>query len=206
MLKTHITLVVDSSGSMSSIQEESQNAVNALIEEQKTIDSPCSFIMYEFEGDVRKLYEGPIVNAPEYTLKPGGMTALVDAIGTAINRTGEKLRNMTQSKRPEKVMFMVMTDGHENVSREFSMKQIAEMIKHQETKYQWEFIYMASGLNPEIQATMLGFGAHTHVIATSNSGHSHTMAYNGVSTLMAASRSGQSVSYAANYDADGNLV
>lgn len=206
MLKTHITLVVDSSGSMSSIQEESQNAVNALIEEQKAIDSPCSFLMYEFEGDVRKLYEGSIDDAPEYVLKPGGMTALVDAIGTAINTTGAKLREMSPRDRPEKVLFMVMTDGWENVSREFTTAQVAKMIAHQETKYKWEFIYMASGLNPEAQALNLGFGSHTHVFAASNSGHSHTLAYAGVSRAMAASRSGENVSYTANYDSEGNLV
>lgn len=206
MLKTHITLVVDSSGSMSSIELESQNAVNALIEEQKAVPSPCSFLMYEFEDDVRKIYEGPIAGAPKYTLKPGGMTALVDAIGTAINYTGEKLREIAPANRPEKVLFMVMTDGYENASSEFNMAQVAKMIAHQETKYQWEFIYMASGLNPEAQALSLGFGSHTHVFATTGSGHSHTAAYAGVSRSMAASRSGANVSYTADYDADGNPV
>lgn len=71
---------------------------------------------------------------PKYELVPRGMTALLDAVGRAINETGERLAKMDEADRPGLVVFVVMTDGLENSSKEFSKATIKEMIERQQQK------------------------------------------------------------------------
>jgi len=78
------------------------------------------------------------------TYRAGGMTALLDAVGKTIDEVGTRLANEADENRPEKVIFLVITDGQENSSREYKLDQIQEKIKHQEEKYQWEFVFMGS--------------------------------------------------------------
>ena len=67
---------------------------------------------------------------------PRGSTALLDAVGRAINETGDRLAKMAEPDRPGLVIFVIVTDGEENASREFSKATIKEMIERQQTKYQ----------------------------------------------------------------------
>ena len=59
---------------------------------------------------------------------PRGNTALLDAVGRAINETGERLAKMAEKDRPGLVVFVITTDGLENSSKEFSKAQIKEMV------------------------------------------------------------------------------
>ena len=72
------------------------------------------------------------------------MTALLDAVGQAINQTSERLANLDEKDRPGLVIIVVMTDGLENSSREFSKSQVKEMIEHKRNEYQWHFIFLGA--------------------------------------------------------------
>lgn len=75
---------------------------------------------------------------------PSNTTALLDAVGKTINSTGARLGNMEENELPEKVIFVIITDGLENASCEFSRRQVFDMVTHQREKYNWEFIFLGA--------------------------------------------------------------
>jgi hypothetical protein len=101
----------------------------------------------------------PIEGVPEYVLTPRGGTALLDAVGRAINETGERLAAMPEAHRPGLVVFVVMTDGEENSSREFSKSQIKEKISHQQDKYGWQFVFLGANQDAFAEAGSMGMQA-----------------------------------------------
>ena len=91
------------------------------------------------------------------------MTALLDAVGRAINETGERLAKMAEAARPSLVIFVVMTDGQENSSKEFNKSQIKEMIERQQNDYDWHFTFL--GANQDAFAEAGGMGIHADGVA-----------------------------------------
>ena len=93
---------------------------------------------------------------------PRGGTALLDAIGRAINETGARLAKMKEADRPGLVVFVVMTDGQENSSREFNLAKIREMIEHQQTAYNWQFTFLGADENAFAEAAAMGMAPGGH--------------------------------------------
>jgi hypothetical protein len=154
---THITLVVDRSGSMSSIQTDAQGGINKLIADQKAEPGTASFYLAQFDDVHEDVYgPGPLQDCPTYTLVPRNSTALWDAVGKAIAKTGEYLKALEESERPEKVIFAVVTDGHENASVEWKGDKVREAVKLQTDKYNWQFVFI--GANIDAYATGMGMG------------------------------------------------
>ena len=84
------------------------------------------------------------------------MTALLDAVGRAINETGERLAKLDEKDRPGLVVFVVMTDGLENSSSEFTKPQIKEMIERQQRQYQWHFTFLGANQDAFAEAAAMG--------------------------------------------------
>ena len=149
---TSITLVLDRSGSMEKIKNDTVGALTNFIREQKKFDydndlkTDITFI--EFDDEYKIICRGE--NLKDFSLpefRPRGWTALFDAVGRAIVDTGSRLDGMPSNRRPSKVLFVILTDGEENSSKEYKRHQIADMIKHQREKYSWEFMYLGVGVD-----------------------------------------------------------
>jgi uncharacterized protein YegL len=157
----HVCFVIDESGSMSGREADVVGGFKKVIDEQKeNVSGSCSISYYKFATTVKKVYIGTDVNSVEYLdgkYKPCGLTALYDGIGTAIDEIGKWLSDMPEEERPEKNLIVVMTDGEENHSSEYTASKVKEMIKHQEEKYNWTFVYMGSDLSNAQDANNLGF-------------------------------------------------
>jgi len=95
-------------------------------------------------------------NDPLYVYRPSGMTAMNDGIGTAIDKIGKWLSDMPEEERPSKNLIVIMTDGEENSSKEYTLRQVQEMIKHQTEKYNWTFVYMGMDISNAKAAEDLG--------------------------------------------------
>lgn len=93
------------------------------------------------------------------TFVPRGMTALLDAIGRTINTTGERLAAMAEEQRPGKVIFVILTDGQENTSREMTLEQINQMITRQTEVYNWDFVFIGANQDAIQTGSQLGIGA-----------------------------------------------
>jgi uncharacterized protein YegL len=157
---TDITLVVDRSGSMHEICDDAQGGVNAFISNQAREPGEALLTLVQFDTEYEFIHNGvPIAQAPNYELVPRGGTALLDAIGRAINETGERLRSIAEPNRPGLVIFVVMTDGQENSSREFTKPMIREMIEHQQHKYGWHFTFLGADQDAFAEASSLGMHA-----------------------------------------------
>lgn len=157
---TDITLVVDRSGSMASIQDDAQGGVNAFIAEQAKEPGEALLTLVQFDTEYDFLHKGvPISKVPHYDLCPRGMTALLDAVGRAIIETGQRLAAMNELDRPGLVIFVVMTDGCENSSKEYTKSQIKEMIERQQNKYSWHFTFLGANQDAFAEAGGMGIDA-----------------------------------------------
>lgn len=161
---TDITLVVDRSGSMAKIKEDAEGGVNTFVAEQTKESGEALVTLLQFDTEYEFLHKGmPIRQVPKYELVPRGMTALLDAVGRAINETSERLLKMAEQDRPGLVIFVVVTDGHENSSKEFSKDQLKEMIERQQKGYDWHFTFL--GANQDAFAEAGGMGIHADGVA-----------------------------------------
>ena len=98
---TDITLVVDRSGSMEQVREDAEGGVNSFIAQQAKEPGEALLTLVQFDTEYEFLHQGvPITEVPRYELVPRGMTALLDAVGRAINETGERLTKMEEQDRP----------------------------------------------------------------------------------------------------------
>ena len=108
--------------------------MNAFIKEQANQPGEALLTLVQFDTEYEFVHKAvPMKQVTDYVLEPRGMTALLDAVGKAINETGERLAKMAEADRPGLVIFVIMTDGHENSSKEFTKAQIKEMIERQQS-------------------------------------------------------------------------
>jgi uncharacterized protein YegL len=157
---TDITLVVDRSGSMQAIRADAEGGVNALIEEQRKEPGEAALTLVQFDTEYEVVHRGvPIGDVPAYSLVPRGMTALLDAVGRAINETDERIRSMPEEDRPGLVLFVINTDGLENSSQEFTKDQIKEMIEEQQKENDWHFTFLGANQDSFAEARAMGIQA-----------------------------------------------
>ena len=155
----HVCFVVDSSGSMTSSIDDVKGGFKRIIEEQKAnTKGECAVSYFDFNSTVTEVYRGKDVKEinSELNYTPFGMTALMDGVGIAIDTIGKWLNSMSEDEKPEQNMIVIITDGGENFSKEYSANRVREMIKHQQDKYSWNFVYLGADLNNVKDAIDLG--------------------------------------------------
>lgn len=147
---------------------------------QLTKGNNCSFRNFSISAAVNSIFfvndETDItVNATEnesdplYQYSPNGGTAMNDAIASAINKIGKWLSDMPEEERPSKNLIVIMTDGEENSSKEYTITQVQEMIKHQTEKYDWSFVYMGMDITNKKTADDLGITSRSFASKSSSS-------------------------------------
>jgi hypothetical protein len=157
---TDITLVIDRSGSMGRVRQDTIHGINTFIADQKTGAGTATITAYKFDDVYETLIATTdIKNAQpltEASYVPRGSTALLDAMGRAITETGKRLSETPESGRAGKVVFVTVTDGEENASREYTRARIFDMIKHQREAYKWEFVFLGAGPDAINEARSFG--------------------------------------------------
>ena len=160
---TEIVFILDRSGSMSGLESDTIGGYNSFLKAQREIEGEAKVTTVLFDDEYIKLHDRVDVNdvkpitEKEYFAR--GTTALLDAMGKTIVDIGVKLRDIPEEERPSKVIFVTITDGHENASKEFTYKKINEMISHQQSKYSWEFIFLGANIDAVKEAENLGIKA-----------------------------------------------
>lgn len=144
-----IIFIMDRSGSMTGFSEDTIGGFNSFVEKEKEKDINTYVTTILFDNDYEILYERKEINKVEKLTEkeywPRGTTALLDAIGKTITSFERKIDG--------KALVVIMTDGYENASVEFSKKQIKEMID----KHDWEFIYLGAEIDSYSEASQFGF-------------------------------------------------
>jgi uncharacterized protein YegL len=156
---TRLVIVADRSGSMHYIAGDMDGAIKALLAEQAKLPGQITVDIVTFDTKVEYPYTG--VQPAEVTanlIQPRGSTALNDAVGLTISKLGAELSSLDEDDRPGHVIVVVVTDGYENASREYTAAQIKAMVTEQTDKWGWTFIYLAA--NVDAFATGAAYGFH----------------------------------------------
>jgi len=157
---TSINVIIDASGSMSHLSHDTIGNFNTFLQEQKAYPGEAVFTLCTFNTDYHLVHDFvkiagvPVLDSKTYT--PQGGTALLDAMGSTIDSVGKKLAALPESERPSKVIFLIITDGHENSSKRFDPAQIKAMVEHQKDIYSWEFVFMGANIDAIAAGTNLG--------------------------------------------------
>lgn len=158
MKSTEIIFVVDKSGSMSRLTNDTIEGFNGFVESQKD-DIKTTLTTVLFDTSWRVLHDGvDVYEVAPMTTKDyiaGGGTAMLDAIGETINRVQDRHDELGKEK-PDNVLFVITTDGEENSSRKFTKSQIEKMIKHQTNGHGWEFIFLGANMDAVKVAENIG--------------------------------------------------
>jgi hypothetical protein len=166
---TDITFVIDRSGSMRSIAEAMNSGFEEVINKQKLEPGECRVSVAQFDDKYESVFTArPITEVTTYRLEPRGSTALLDAIGRTVAATGQRLAALPEGSRPGQVLFVIITDGLENASVEYSRKAVFDMITHQRQKYGWEFIFLGANQDAIAVAGGLGISAGNAVTYTAD--------------------------------------
>ena len=157
---TELVFILDRSGSMSGLEQDTIGGFNSLIEKQKkepgqTLVSTVLFDNFsEVIHDRLPLEKVPAMTDREYYVR--GCTALLDAVGGAIRHIGNIHKYARKEDVPEKTLFVITTDGMENASRRYDYARVRDMIRRQQEKYGWEFLFLGANIDAAAEAKRFG--------------------------------------------------
>ena len=148
-MSSEIICIIDRSGSMSNMTKEAIGGFNQFLAEQKALpDDSCKFTLILFDHVYNIIYDAEniqnVSELTEQTYVPRGTTALYDAMGRAIDDVMDRIQK-EYSERP-RVAVMIMTDGQENASKDYSKERLEKLVEDLK-KEGWQFVFMSSDLN-----------------------------------------------------------
>lgn len=167
---THITFIMDRSGSMEGLETDTIGGFNKFLNDQKQEpgDATLTTVLFdnnfEFLHEWKNLFDISPMTHKEYFVR--GSTALLDAMGRTISFVGKKLDSMNEDEKPSKVIVIIITDGMENSSKEFSSEKIKEMVELQKNKYNWEFVFLGANIDAFLVGNSYGITATSNYTAT----------------------------------------
>jgi uncharacterized protein YegL len=157
---TEIVCIIDRSGSMNSIRSDAVGGFNRFLEDQKAIPDPASLTLIQFDDFSEIIHERtPLHLVPPLhprMYRPRGRTALLDAVGQTVSKVGNRIAKTPKELRPAHVIVAVLTDGMENASRSYTRAQIFKMITRQQTRYDWNFIFLAANQDAICEGNRIG--------------------------------------------------
>lgn len=160
---TELVFILDMSGSMGRLTEDTIGGYNTLIEDQKKEKGDALVTTVLFDDRYIVLHDRvPLKDVKPLTDKeyrPLGTTAMLDAVGKTINSVGANLAKTPEEERAGTVMVTIITDGMENASKEYSWQDVQGMIKHQREKYSWIFSFIGANIDVEKVSGDLGIDA-----------------------------------------------
>lgn len=160
---TELVFILDKSGSMGGLETDTIGGYNAMLAKQQEVEGECHITTVLFDNNYELLHDRIDIKAvspiSEKEYQVGGSTALLDAIGRTIHKIGNAQKHTADDYRAEKVMFVIITDGEENSSREYSAEKIKAQIERQKEKYGWEFVFLGANIDAIETAGRFGISA-----------------------------------------------
>lgn len=157
---TELVFILDKSGSMHGLEDDTIGGFNSMISKQKDMEGTCLVSCVLFDNGSEVVFDRTdIGNIPEMTRKdyvPGGCTALIDALGGAIKHISNIHKYIREEDVPEHTVFVIVTDGMENASRKYTSDKVKKMVKKAEKERKWEFIYLAANIDAVKTGAVMG--------------------------------------------------
>lgn len=152
-----LVLVLDKSGSMSGLEDDTIGGFNSMLEKQRQLDVATDVTTVLFSDQYKVVHERESIKniepmtAKDYT--PGGMTALLDAVGRTIGKVQDYSKI---DAKDNKVIFVIITDGKENYSKEYKKAQVKKLIEKKQENSEWEFVFLGANIDAATEAGSLG--------------------------------------------------
>lgn len=158
---TEIVYILDRSGSMAGLEEDTIGGFNSMMAKQKETGEKALVSTVLFDDECEVIHDRvPIAKIEKMTDKQyyvRGCTALLDAVGGAIHHIGNIHKYAREEDRPDKTIFVITTDGMENASSNYSYEKVQKMVKRQQKKYGWEFIFIGANIDAYAVGQKFGF-------------------------------------------------
>lgn len=160
---TELVFILDRSGSMDGLEDDTIGGFNAMLEKQKKEEGKAFVSTILFDDKTEVLHDRlPLdkvrpITEEEYYVR--GCTALLDAVGGAIHHIGNIHKYARREDRPGRTLFVITTDGMENASRRYTAPQVRRVIERQKARYGWEFLFLGANIDAVETAGQLGIGA-----------------------------------------------
>ncbi len=190
---TEIVFILDRSGSMAGLEDDTVGGFNAMVEKQKkepgtallsaVLFSDRSEVLYD-RTDIRK-----IEPMTDRQYRVGGCTALLDAIGGAVHHIANVHRYAREEDRPARTIFVITTDGMENASRKYGGREVRRMVEDAKKQNGWEFIFLAANIDAAETAESIGIPREASMNYTADSADT-TKLYRRISRAVGAMRGG----------------
>lgn len=151
--RTELVFILDKSGSMSGLETDSIGGYNSMLAQQRALTHDCLITTVLFDNECLLLHDRlKLTKVKDMTHKDylvGGSTALLDAIGQTI-------QHMSQVKDARNVLFVIITDGQENASRQFTVQTVKRLLEQQKEAKGWEFIFLGANIDAVETASRMG--------------------------------------------------
>ena len=157
---TELVFILDRSGSMSGLEKDTIGGFNSMLEKQRKEpgDAVVSTVLFDNETEVIHdrvvIADVPNLTDKEYFVR--GCTALLDAVGGAIQHIGNVHKYARKEDVPEKTLFIITTDGMENASHHYTYDKVRNMIERQKERYGWEFLFLGANIDAAAEAKRFG--------------------------------------------------
>ena len=156
-----LVFILDRSGSMSGLEKDTIGGYNSMLEKQKKTEKGKAYVTTVlFDDKYELLHDGVLldkmkpITEKEYYVR--GSTALLDAVGKTISQVKANQNSLKKNQRAKKILFVIITDGEENASREYTAEKVKKMIQEQKKTEKWEFLFL--GANIDAVSTAKEFG------------------------------------------------
>lgn len=148
---TELVMILDRSGSMSGLEEDTIGGFNSMIRQQKKEEGEALVTVVLFDDQDEVLYDrteiGKVEPMTDQQYYVRGCTALLDALGGAIHHISQVHKYAREEDVPEKTLFIITTDGMENASRRYTYEKVRQMVEHEKEKYHWEFMFLGANID-----------------------------------------------------------
>jgi uncharacterized protein YegL len=161
---TELVFIIDRSGSMQGLESDTIGGFNAMLKEQQAAEGEAVVTTVLFDNQYELLHDRIDIKAvspltsKDYTV--GGGTALLDAMGKTIKKIRKAQEATAEEYRAEKVLFVIITDGMENASRDYNAKDVKKRVERQKEEHGWEFIFLGANMDAIAEADKLGISAN----------------------------------------------
>ena len=148
---TELVFILDRSGSMEGLEADTIGGFNSMIDKQQKEEGEALVSTVLFDDEMKVIHDrteiGKVKKLTEKEYYVGGCTALLDAVGGAIHHIGNVHKYAREEDRPAKTLFIITTDGMENSSKNYTFSDVKRMIKRQQEKYHWEFLFLGANID-----------------------------------------------------------
>lgn len=157
---TELVFILDRSGSMSGLEQDTIGGFNSLLEKQRKEkgEAVISTVLFDHEAEVihDRVDVSKVSNLTEKEYFVRGSTALLDAVGGAIHHIGNIHKYARKEDVPERTLFVITTDGMENSSKYYTYNEVRNMIERQKKRYGWAFLFLGANIDAAAEAQKFG--------------------------------------------------